>query len=216
MTTKAEEPDLEPAEYEIPLTDYMLIELGRFSAVFSQVDYLLSVAISMTTKTPFWAMQVMLDNATSGTKINMFRKIVPKIEDKKAKEIAKDALDRLNKIVQPRNYIMHGLWAQVADFSAKKVRPGCTTIGMNPDVVWPEELRKLSNKGAKISRLLGDLNEHLSPVKDQKWTKPRRLVVATQNVDLDNWPDWLGVSAPLTKQGYPDPGEMRPKPPHQR
>ena len=52
-------PEVE-SEYEIPLTPDQLRDLGRFTAICSQIDFLMGEAISLITKTPWWAMTAML------------------------------------------------------------------------------------------------------------------------------------------------------------
>ena len=211
MSDHAEENTPEPTEYEIPLTDAMLVELGRFTATFSQVDFLLNEAIGLITKTPWWAMALMLESATTGPKLNMLRKCLSDIADKESKRLAKDACDRMQRLIEKRNHVVHGMWARRVNPpepgknpNDRTSRPVCMFWRYKDSPVEASDLRKLTNRAAKVSRLLGDLNNRLSPLptmKADKWTAPRRLILTDKPV---NQTEWL-QGAELTHTGYPTP-----------
>jgi hypothetical protein len=212
MTDEKSAHVVEPTEYEIPLTDDELRELGRFTAVFSQVDYLLNEAISALTKTPWWAMSLMLESATTGPKVNMLKKILPEIRDKEAKRLASDAYDRLVKLIDKRNHVIHGMWARQLVTPQKTVKPACIFMRNKDAPVFTDELHKLADKGAKITRLLDDLLTHLAPkgAGNDVWTKPRQLHVTDRDTSELGW--FLG-GAELTAASYPTPGAKLRVPP---
>ena len=76
--------------------------------------------------------------------------------------------------------------------------------------MFAEDLGTITNKGAKVTRLLGDLISRLSPVLSPRGGKPRRMFVTDENID--EVPDWLGGPAQLQKLGYANPGQVLPKP----
>ncbi len=212
MTDEKQEHAPEPTEYELPLSDDELRELGRFTAVFSQVDFLLNEAISALTKTPWWAMSLMLESATTGPKVNMLKKILPQIKDKEAKRLSTDVYERMLKLIDKRNHVIHGMWAQQMITAQKTVKPACVFMRNKDAPIYTEDLRKLADKGARVSRSLGDLLTHLAPkgVGDDAWVKPRRLLVTDRDTSELGW--ILG-GAELSATGYPNPGGKLRAPP---
>ena len=213
MTSESESPGGEPTEYEIPLSDDELRELGRFQAIFSQVDFLLNEAISALTETPWWAMSIMLETATTGTKLNMLRKILPDVKDKVARHLASEATSLLSRIIERRNHVVHGMWARQLVTPQKAVKVACHFQRHKDNPVFPEELRKLSDKGAKATRYLGDLLTHLAPPEPTQapWTAPRTLVVSDRDVSELGW--YLGRGE-LAGMGPPNRGRtLRAAPP---
>ncbi|MGE0035964.1 MAG: hypothetical protein AB7S93_10040 [Xanthobacteraceae bacterium] len=212
MTAKTTEQPPKPTEFEIPLSEAELAELGRFTAVFSQVDFLLGEAISLLTGTPWWAMQLMLENASIGPKLNVLRKIIPDVKDKEAKRLAKEACDRMAKLLDRRNHVIHGLWARQIISAQRKATPACIFQKFSENYVPPDQLRDLSDRGASVTRYLGDLLTHVSAqkrgVNPDKWTRPRRLLVTDQPVEAPGSPL---RDVPLTRMGYPNPGGTLPK-----
>lgn len=212
----SEPPALETTEYELPLSGEQFAELGRFTAICSQIDALMGEAISLLTETPWWAMTLMLENTTTGARVNLLRKFLPDIKNKEAKHLTQDICDRMGAIVETRNQIIHGLWARQTISAQKAVKPACVRMRGSSKPVFADDLRKLSNKAAKVTRLLGNLLGILSPVyAETPWTKPRRLFVA--DCHWDKVPDWLsgqlGESPELRKAGYPGLGDTLPKRP---
>lgn len=203
------------SEYEIPLTDEELLELGRFTAIFSQVDFLLNEAISALTKTPWWAMAIMLETATTGPKVHMLGKILPNIKDPRARHLATEARELLLKLLDKRNHVIHGMWAKHIITPQRAVKPACMFMRYKDKPVFPEDLRKLSIKGAKITRYLGELLTHLAPPdsKAPKWTNPRQMLVTDRDTSELGW---LLGGAELSAMGYPNPGgrlRVPPQPP---
>lgn len=205
---------LEDTEYEIPLNEQQLSDLGRFTAICSQIDSLLGEAIGLHTKTPWWAMVLMLDNTTTGGRVNLLRKIIPDVPDKAARSLTKDICDRMGSVLETRNQIIHGLWARQTISAQKSVKPACVMMRGKAKPIFAQDLRKLSNKAAQVTRMLGKLLAILSSVyAKEPWVKPRRLFVSDGN--WDKIPDWLsgqlGESPELRKADYPGLGDSLPK-----
>lgn len=203
------EPPLQ-TEYEIPLSDNEIMHLGRFAAVFSQVDYLLNEAISALTKSPWWAANIMLDNVTTGPKLQMLRKIIKKTEadpavDSEARTLATKAADALASLLDKRNHVVHGMWSQQLVTPQRAVKPACFLHRFADGPVFASELKNLATKGAEVTRLLGDLLTHLSPEDQQRpWTEPRKMFVTDRPVAELGW--FLGERG-LKKMSYPNPGD---------
>lgn len=199
------------SEYEIPLAPGHLQNLGILTALCSQIDFLMGEAISSLTKTPWWAMTAMLDSATTGPRLAALRKITSQVRDPKTKSLARKAVSEISRFIETRNHVIHGLWAIQVLEAQKTTKPGCYFNRQSDKPVLAEDLPKLVLRATKITRLLGELIEHISPTGAQPWTKPRRLFVA--NKDWDEVPDWLQAPASLRKKDYPNPGETMPKRP---
>ena len=121
--SKQARPTLEPTYYEIPLTFERSAELGRLSAVFAQVDHLLNELLAYHFKIPFWMLQLTLEGATTGPRVNVLRKFAATIKDKAIREETENVCDAVNGLIDKRNHIVHGLWVFQIISAQKTVKP---------------------------------------------------------------------------------------------
>ena len=171
------------AEYEVPLSDEELLDLGRVTSLLSQIDHLLTEALSSASRTPAWAAYIFADRATMSGKIAMFDSIlggIPNPDDQKA---GKKLVKELYRVNDDRNILFHGMWALHLNPTTERGYPACIWQKKKP--IRPAELPEIAARAARLSRGLGDFLARVNPTLGESlWTAPRRLFVATENVDL--------------------------------
>ena len=175
------EESLAQVEIEIPLTAEQFLDLGRVTAILSQIDSLLSEALSSASKTPAWAAYIFADKATMSAKIGMFEKIVRGLEDASVQAAGKKLGKKLYKINDHRNTLFHGMWAYHFDPQKQRGFPACI---WQSKIVKPSDLPDIATTAAALSKELGAFLELVNP--RYGGPRPRRLFIATENVDLNS------------------------------
>lgn len=203
------------SEYEIPLGLEHLQKLGLFTALYSQIDYLLIVLISHLTQAPIDDLTTIVDGTTLGTKLNIFRRLSRNLEWTTAHGQMKELEQKLGSVIEKRNHVIHGIWAQHIILEQKSVKVGCYFNKSSKNTVFPDDLDALITQGASITRLIGNLINFVGPKSDLwYWTEPRRLMVC--NDDISEIPEWLQAPFGLLKMGHTTPDRKnlkRPLPP---
>lgn len=69
------EESIQKAEYEVPLSPAELLDLGRATSILSQIDFMLTEALSSASKTPAWAAYIFADRAAMSARIGMLDSI---------------------------------------------------------------------------------------------------------------------------------------------
>lgn len=180
MSTTTEE-SVQQVEVEIPLTAEQFLDLGRVTAVLSQIDTLLTEALSNASKTPAWAAYIFADKATMSGKITMLDQIVRGLENTEVKSAGKKLVTKLHKINGDRNTLFHGIWVYHYDPKKQRGFPACI---WQKQVIRPSELPDIATRAASLSREIGAFLALVNP-KFASEPRPRRLFIATENVDLD-------------------------------
>lgn len=164
---------LVPPDYILPLNDEELRELGTFTALWSQIDWMLFLTISRLTGTDLAHLHLMTENMTTGPRVNLLKKICsdqPTDTNKKLKKLCEDN----SGLIEDRNHITHGLWAILWDRENQTVAAACMYAKNKRASILASKLEELSNRAAKFSNALGALLEQLDPLFAGR--RPRRLV----------------------------------------
>jgi hypothetical protein len=170
-------------EYEVPLTASELLDLGRVTAILSQIDSLLTEVLSSASKTPAWAVYIFAEKATMSAKIAMLDNILGGLSEADAKRTGKKLVKALHRVNDDRNILFHGMWAYHMNPNTKRGFPACIWQKKTP--IRPAELPEVAERAALVSRQLGDFLGKMNPLfADPPWSAPRRLFIATDNVDL--------------------------------
>jgi hypothetical protein len=96
-------------EFLIPLSKDELQELGTFATLWSQVDWLMIMLVTFITKTDFAHVELMMENMTTGPRVNLLKKLCANSPDETDKAIVKLLSDNSG-LIEDRNHIIHGLW----------------------------------------------------------------------------------------------------------
>jgi hypothetical protein len=170
-------------EYEVPLTPSQLLDLGRVTAILSQIDFLLTETLSSASRTPAWAAYIFAEKATMSAKIGMLNSILDGVSDPDAKKIGKSLISSLHKVNEDRNILFHGMWAHHLNPKTERGFPACIWQKKMP--IRPTDLPEIAERAARVTRQLGDFLARVNPMLgNPPWTSPRRIFVATENVDL--------------------------------
>jgi hypothetical protein len=181
------EESIERVEYEVPLLPEHLLDLGRVTAILSQIDHLLTESLSSASRTPAWAAYIFAERATMSAKIAMFDSILGGVPDPDAKRAGKKLVKELYRVNDDRNILFHGMWALHLNPKTKVGHPACIWQRKTP--IRPTDLPEIAARAAKVSRGLGGFLARVNPLLGEPpWSKPRRLFIATENVDLVNFP----------------------------
>src|SRR5262245_28104210 len=119
------EESIAQAEYEVPLSSRELLDLGRVTSILSQVDFMLTEALSSASKTPAWAAYIFADRATMSTKIGMLESILGGVSDPNAKKAGKKLVKKLHRVNEDRNILLHGKWAYHLHPKTARGFPAC-------------------------------------------------------------------------------------------
>lgn len=172
-------------EYEIPLTESEFVDLGRVTAILSQIDFLLTEVLSSASKTPAWAAYIFTDKATMSAKIGMLERLLGGLQDADLKKSGKKIVKALHRINDDRNLLFHGMWAHHLDPRTERGWPAC--IWQNKKPIRPSDLPEIAARAAWISRQLGDFLGMVNSNFGTPWSAPRRIFIATENVDLNTF-----------------------------
>lgn len=116
-------------------------------------------------------------------KIGMLEQIAQKFLDAEAKRAAKTLVKTLYKVNDDRNTLFHGMWAYHLDPQKERGFPACIWQSKAP--IRPADLPDIAARAALATREVGNFLALVNPgFRDTPWAKPRRLFIATENVDL--------------------------------
>lgn len=169
-------------EYEVPLTETELLDLGRITAIFSQIDFLLTEALSSASKTPAWAAYIFAEKTTMSAKIGMLDSILGGVPDADAKRAGKKLVKSLHKVNDDRNVLFHEMWAHHLNPKTERGLPACMWQKKTP--IRPTDLPSIAERASSVSRQLGAFLISVNPALGSPWSAPRRIFIATENVDL--------------------------------
>jgi hypothetical protein len=148
--------DIRP-EYKITLSDDELIELGRFSALWSQMDMLICLVLSMLTGCDLKATLAFLGATTTGPKLNLLRQQETETDDPEITNLIKSICKEIGRVVDDRNHIVHGIWGMHTDDKGKS-RAGSYFPRKGVDApLYADQLTDLCERVADITRDLGKL-----------------------------------------------------------
>ena len=122
------EESIQQAEYEVPLSPAELLDLGRAKSILSQIDFMLTEALSGASKTPAWAAYIFADRATMSGRIGMLDSILAGVSNSGAKNAGKKLVKALYRVNEYRNILFHGMWAHQLNPKTKQGNRGDAPI----------------------------------------------------------------------------------------
>jgi hypothetical protein len=151
-------------EYLIPLSNPELQELGTFTAIWSQIDWIIMMMIAQILKTEIGHVQLMLETMTTGPRVNLLKKLCQ--DDNEIQKSIRKLCEDQGGLIEDRNHIVHGLWAIHWDYPTGVTTPSCLYQRGKRDPIPAEKLKVLSNRAARFSNRLGNLLKQMNPA----WT----------------------------------------------
>lgn len=145
------------------MTAAQLNNLARYVATWSQIDFLLTHAVAMLSKSKPDITGVELEGMAAGARVERLRDLVSQVPNDQARSDATALCDTLGKLVARRNHVMHGVWGLFVDRKDNKALPACF-YGPNKDnPIFATELPAMTGEVAKAARGLGKLLGALTP-----------------------------------------------------
>ncbi|MDF1608411.1 hypothetical protein PZ897_09505 [Hoeflea sp. YIM 152468] len=152
-----------PPNYLIPLSNDELLELGTFTAIWSQIDWILLTGISLVTKTEFAHIHSLMETTTTGPRLSALRKLCQKNPNTANTAIKKLCIDNSG-LIEDRNHIIHGLWSVKWDQTVSwEPQAACFFQKSNNAPIPATKLRELSNRAARFSNQLAAAISKLNP-----------------------------------------------------
>jgi hypothetical protein len=160
----------EPPEWIIPLSNSELVELGTFTAIWSQIDWILKEIIGHLGRIEPFALVLLSENMTTGPRVNLITRLCQDESDE-IMQALKKLCDDNGGLIDSRNHVVHGLWGVHWEHEVDgPPTPACLYQKGKRDPIAAEKLVELSNRAAKFCRSLGRLLEQLTKTVN---TRPR-------------------------------------------
>jgi len=154
--------DAVPA-FTVPLTDEHLIALGRLTAIWSQIDFLIDYAIERVFDLSPTARDTLVGERMVGTKLKLLEKGCQTLDDDHLRVLVERFATMAGAIKNKRNHACHGLWAWRTSHLAKRVHV-CARQSKSPGVPFkPSELPTLVREAAKCAQAGADVLAKFSP-----------------------------------------------------
>lgn len=146
MTPKRPTDVYNGAAIEIPLSLEQLQQLGVLSAVWGQIDYLISMSLSMIMGMDPVKVEELLDKQMTGARIAQLRKQLPKIKDEEIRKTATTFCKNMGGLIGKRNHITHGLWGWRVDLITKKGRRASFFLREKDKPIFVDDLSALASR----------------------------------------------------------------------
>jgi hypothetical protein len=140
------------AAIEIPLSPEQLQQLGTLSAIWGQIDYLISVSLSQIMGVAPVKVEELLDKQMTGARVTHLRRQLPKIKDEAIRKTAKTFCANMESLIAKRNHITHGIWCWHVDVNTKKGRRASHFLREKDKPIFADELTGLVAKFAEEAK----------------------------------------------------------------
>jgi hypothetical protein len=175
------------SEYTIPLSEEELADLGRFSALWGQMDLMICMVLSLLTNCSLPATLTFVGGSTTGPKLNLLQR--QKVESKETAAHLKQTCARIGRLLEDRNHIAHGMWGMHTDDKGVGRAGSFFPRRGVDDPLCADRLSELCEDVAIITRDLGKLMSLLNP----KYRQQKRSIVfyfsshAPAGTTADEW-----------------------------
>ncbi|MCA6109615.1 hypothetical protein [Bradyrhizobium cenepequi] len=153
-------------EFRISLSEAELTDLGRFYAVWSQIDCLLCVLVSRIFNVESGIGAAFMDAMTTGARLDLLRRNLDDIKDKSVFEKAKKLCNSLASLVDQRNHATHGMWGTYVNPDTKSEYAAAFFGKKGFKPLYASELAELTRRTIKKTRELGELIAAIDPKYD--------------------------------------------------
>lgn len=153
-----------PPQFIVPLSNAELQELGTFTAIWSQIDWMLIMAISFVSKIEMPTVLIITDTMTTGPRVGLLSKLCKKEPATSTMKMIGKLCDDNGGLIEDRNHIMHGLWAVHFDRDSGVLDAACHFHKGQRADISVSKLKTLSDRAAKLSNGLGKAISELAPL----------------------------------------------------
>lgn len=149
--------------FEIVLSEEQLQNLGRFTAIWSQIDHMLFQVLAITSRIQPKSLLALIEGTTTGQRLNMLRRLIPEMQSKAAQEKAGNVCTALGSLIDKRNHLLHGVWGLRWDLKKDTLRPACHYDRNTESPIYAKQLDELCERAAKLSIRVMELLQILQP-----------------------------------------------------
>ena len=135
-------------EFVIPLSNIELQELGTFTAIWAQLDWLILTLFCCLTRVEMGTALLVMEGMTTSPRITLLKKVCHRKPINDVKKAISKLCDDNRGLIEDRNHIIHGLWAIQDDDVTGKPHPACLYEKGGRKPVPAEKLVLLSNRAA--------------------------------------------------------------------
>jgi hypothetical protein len=153
----------DPPEFLIPLSNAELQELGTFTAIWSQIDWIMFMMIGQLAKVEYKTLNMMMEGMTTGPRVKLLKRLCQENPSDAAKGVTKLCNDN-GGLIEDRNHIIHGLWAVDWNYATGETKAGCLFQKGKRLPISAQKLQELSNRAARFSNGLGNYMAKITPV----------------------------------------------------
>jgi hypothetical protein len=158
----ARDQELVSPAYRIPLTPESAGWIGAFVVIWGQIDYFMGVCIAALLKIDLLAAETLMQNMTTGPRLNLFYKLAKANLPEPMKCVAKDFNSDLSSLIDKRNHIMHGMWGYQTATPPQTSRSGIYYSKNPDDPLLIEELPEIIKKVSEKSHQIVAIAQHLT------------------------------------------------------
>jgi len=156
-----ENPSVQKPAYTVTLNPDELAWFGLFNAVWSQIDFFTGMAIAGLLKTEFASATMFMDNMTTGPRINLMRRLIPRIEGDPHKILAKQFCTDMGGLIEKRNHLLHGMWGWTKPDGATEFVSACHYDKKNENPIFASEIPALYERAAKQTHVIVQVQAHI-------------------------------------------------------
>jgi hypothetical protein len=183
----------------IVLSEEQLEDLGKFTAIFSQIDHMMFQIVGLASKTRGKNLLALIEGTTAGQRLAMLRRLADQMIDPDLRKKAKDVCGGLAALNEKRNHILHGVWGLEWDTKKDKLHPACAYERNSENPIYATQLPELCERAAKVSLKVLELLSILgTPLNG---SPPHRFLIRAGPPPDRPAPDWQPLpsrrSAPL-------------------
>jgi hypothetical protein len=154
------------SEYAIPLTEDEMADLGRFFALWGQMDLMICMVLSLMTDCPLPATLTFVGGSTTGPKLSLLQR--QKLQDKDTAAHLKKSCAGIARLLDDRNHIAHGMWGIHTDGEGRAVTASFFPRTGVDTPLYADRLPELCEAVAAVTRDLGKLMSLLNSAYRQR------------------------------------------------
>lgn len=141
-----------PPYYIVPLSNSELKELGTFTAIWSQIDFVLMHLLAHLIRCELGIASLITETMTTGPRVGLIVKLCQRDQTNPTKVAISKLLEANGGLIEDRNHIIHGIWAVEWDCQTGATNPGSHYQRAKNDRRIPASMVF----GRKLSKAKGD------------------------------------------------------------
>lgn len=149
----------------MPLSDDNLHDLGRLTAVWGQMDYLMTLIIARILDCNPIECEILLERTPTAAKKSRLERLssrlIPEVEAS-----IKKFCKRSDSVLGKRNHLTHGMWVMFSRDGISAYQPACYFPDNKKALIYAAELKDIVNKAIEVTNLLAEIHNLIYEVPD--------------------------------------------------